>query len=689
MTARNAPCPCGSDKKFKYCHGSNTKPDRATATLKGASAAMQHSQAETALALAENLPDSVEKFRLQVRGLISLRQTEPLQRALESLAKWRRLQPQSSEPVQRQLEIHFNLGQLDLAEQCLQQWPGAESPPAELKYFSAVLQQLRGDFDAAVKLYAAAIEQQRHESILATLDAAALKVAAALQLCETGAGNYPGAPAKSEAGMFGSNTELNLLENALLNWERAPGSVNAPQELKIIHANAWYNLGCAALADFTADDRRIGLFQKAVALDSNHLLARFNQAFAFNYSFSAASEQIFQAHRQAGEWLESQAKPASWAVPRQAQSTRRIRLAYLSSDFRKHSVAHFILPVLRQHERARFEVFVYHNHPREDEFSQQAQHHAEHFHNVSQLSDEDLKKRIRADQIDILIDLNGLTERHRLAVLAKRVAPVQMNWIGYPNTTGLGQMDYRIVDNLTDPVGQSEAFYTENLLRLPQPFLCFAPLAELPDVAPPPCRDQSHITFGSFNALPKLNPPLLQCWAGILRKLPGSRLLLKNLGMDFDRPKQLISGLFAAYGIASERLIFAGKTISQMEHLKFYQQVDICLDSFPYNGTTTTCDSLLMGVPVVTRVGADHRSRMGLSLLSAVGMENLVASDENSLTRIVLDLALNPQHLHRLRSELRGKLLQSGLGDAASLTENLERELILAWNRRPDTQGTT
>lgn len=690
MTARNSPCPCGNGKKFKYCHGSSSvESGLEISVLNDALAALRRGQFENALNLTKNLPDSVEKLRLQVRCLISLRQPEHLHRALDSLAKWRHLQPQSVEAVQRQLEIHLNLGQLDLAEQCLLQWPGADSLPAEVKYFSAVLQQLDGNFDPALRLYAAAIEQQRKESKLTTLDTPAMEVAAAMQLCETAAGNYPGAAAKSEAGMFGSNAALKLLENALLNWEQAPDSANASQELKNIHANAWYNLGCAALADFTFDDRRIGLFEKAVALDSNHLLARFNQAFACNYSFSADPEQIFQVHQRAGEWLESQVKPASWATPRQAQPTRRIRLAYLSSDFRKHSVAHFILPVLQRHDPSRFEVFAYHNHPREDAFSQQAQQHAEHFHNVSQLSDEDLKKRIRADQIDILIDLNGLTERHRLAVLAERVAPVQLTWIGYPNTTGLGQMDYRIVDNLTDPVGQSEALCSENLLRLTHPFLCFAPLAELPDVAPPPCLDQGYITLGSFNALPKLNPPLLQCWAGILDQLPGSRLLFKNLGMDFDRPKQLISALFAAHGIGSERLLFAGKTISQMEHLKFYQQVDICLDSFPYNGTTTTCDGLMMGVPVVSRAGAEHRSRVGLSLLSALGLENLVANDENSLIRIVTDLAANSQHLQCLRSELRDKLMHSRLGNAASLTADFETELIKAWNARLNDKGNS
>ncbi|HKX55749.1 MAG TPA: hypothetical protein VJN01_06600, partial [Xanthomonadales bacterium] len=266
-----------------------------------------------------------------------------------------------------------------------------------------------------------------------------------------------------------------------------------------------------------------------------------------------------------------------------------------------------------------------------------------------------------------------------LAVLAQRAAPLQINWIGYPNTTGLTQVDYRIVDRLTDPPGQTEPYCTESLLRLPEPFLAFAAPAELPALTPPPCLENGFITLGSFNALPKLNPPLLRSWAGIMHQIPGSRLLIKNLGMDFEAPKERIRNFFVQQGISGERLIFAGKSTTQSEHLRFYEQVDISLDTFPYNGTTTTCDSLVMGVPVVSRAGKEHRSRVGLSLLSTLGLESLVARDENSLGGIVTVLAENPQKLQSLRAELRSSLMQSRLGDAARLTANLERELIHAW----------
>jgi predicted O-linked N-acetylglucosamine transferase (SPINDLY family) len=250
--------------------------------------------------------------------------------------------------------------------------------------------------------------------------------------------------------------------------------------------------------------------------------------------------------------------------------------------------------------------------------------------------------------------------------------------MGYPNTTGLATMDCRLVDALTDPPGPSDRFYNESLQRLPAPFLSFASLEEPPPLSAPPCETNGFISFGSFNALPKLNPPLLECWAEILLQVPDSKLLVKNLGMDFEWPRQQITDLFSAKGIDPQRISFAGKNDSQAGHLQFYQQIDICLDSYPYNGTTTTCDSLLMGVPVVSRAGSEHRSRVGLSLLSAIGLESLVASSENEFIENAISLAADRNRLLEYRSSLRQKLLSSPLADAASLAASLETEILNA-----------
>lgn len=695
-------CPCGSGKKFKRCHGGNSSQPEETAeqpnrVFQQIAQALNQGKTEIARELASKLEDSPEKFRLLVAGLIKLRQPDPLQQALDYLQQWRNLQPHSAEPVQRQLEIHLYMGQLSAAEERLSDWP-AGSQPAEMSYFTAILKQLKGNIDQALPHYSQAISLQRSAAGSTPLDPTTLAVAGAMQLCETAAGNYPGSPLRSEEGMFGSEQALQQLESALLHWEQNSGGPRVSEEIKRKHANAWYNLGCAALADFTANDRRIELFEKAIALDPDHLLARFNRAFAHNYSAHANPQQIFDAHQQAASWLERTrpARPMGFqsgkASQRISQRTgqrtgQRIRLAYLSSDFRQHSVAHFILPVLQHHDPLHFEVFVYHNHPREDGQSALAKQRADHFQNVARLSDEQLTATIRGDRIDILIDLNGLTGGHRLAVLAQRAAPLQLNWLGYPNTTGLSQVDFRIVDELTDPPGQSEPYCTESLLRLHHPFLSFAAPEELPAVSDAPFLDRGYITFGSFNSLPKLNPPLLQDWAAILKAVPESHLLIKNIGMDYYRPRAQLRDILVAQGIAEERLIFAGKTGSQFEHLKYYGQVDISLDTFPYHGTTTSCESILMGVPVLSRVGQEHRSRVGMSLLTALGLETLLAEDRSSLIRIATSLAAHTEKLQSSRFQLRAKLLGSRLTDAAALTQQLEAGLVRLWQTRISNSG--
>ncbi|HET6565862.1 MAG TPA: SEC-C metal-binding domain-containing protein [Xanthomonadales bacterium] len=663
MTSRNAPCPCGSGRKFKHCHGA--------ASLKGEQDPQSH---------------TVKSLRQQVNQLIRGRTPAQLEQALSCLQQWQALQPQSFEVLQRQLEIHLYRGQLESAAQMLESWPGSQQRFPEFAYFRGVLAQLRGDPREARHHYATAIGDQRRSAQLPLLDETAMSVATAIQLCETAAGNYPASPAKSEEGMFASAAQLQELENALLTWEQSAAATRSPELLRT-HGNAWYNLGCAALADFTTDDRRIELFRKAVELNPDDLLARFNLAFAHNYSFSADPAQVFSAHRQAGAWLESRTQALATPVTRDVSGAGRMRLAYLSSDFRQHSVAHFILPVLRHHDRNQLEIFVYHNHRQEDGLSQQARENSDHFVNVAGFSDQQLVQRIRQDQIDVLVDLNGLTQHHRLAVLAQQPAAVQVSWIGYPNTTGLNSVGFRVVDSKTDPVGQSEPYSTEKFIRLPESFLAFSAAAGLPEPVPPPCLEKGFVTLGTFNALPKLNPPLLRVWARLMQEIPHSHLLVKNIGVGFAGPRDRIRAIFEQQGIDGQRLIFAGKTDSRLEHLEFYAKVDISLDSFPYNGTTTTCDSLLMGVPVVTRAGSEHRSRVGLSLLHSMGLETMVASDENSLIQIVTDLAANPQELQTLRAGLRTRLLQSPLGNAARLTGNLEHELKLAWERRQAGKG--
>jgi predicted O-linked N-acetylglucosamine transferase (SPINDLY family) len=567
---------------------------------------------------------------------------------------------------------------------------GTEQAQPNAYYFQAVRLQLSGQLEAALSAYKEAIRLSGPAFSTNAADGeAALDVAAAMQLCETAAGEYPGSTQVQQDGMFECTAELNRLERSLLEWEdKAPDAFSAPPSAHAVKfSEGWYNLGCAALANFTANDRRVQLFHKALALNPANNLARMNSVFALNYSVSAQAGDIAKAHLDNGKWLEQQYRQPAHAFNNSRDRKRPLRIAYLSADFRNHAVAHFILPVLEQHNRERFEVYLYYNHERVDDSTKRAQRLASQFRSVKRLSDSALRSAIMADGIDILIDLNGLTKDNRIAVLAMRAAPVQMTWIGYPNTTGLKSVDYRIVDKVTDPPAYAEELSSEKLLYMPGAFSVYQPGADLPDVAPLPSLESGHITFGSFNSMAKLNDPVLQTWADILHGVKNSHILLKNIALGYAEPAQQIVAAFAQLGIGANRVELVGAMPDKHDHLETYHRVDISLDSFPYNGTTTTCESLIMGVPVISRAGNDHRSRVGASLLSTLGLDSHVAGGENEYIGAAIGLASDTAQLASLRAGLRGRMLSSPLMDASTFTRELESKLMQAWEKWCDQEG--
>ncbi|MDX1381343.1 MAG: hypothetical protein R3233_09490, partial [Xanthomonadales bacterium] len=294
-----------------------------------------------------------------------------------------------------------------------------------------------------------------------------------------------------------------------------------------------------------------------------------------------------------------------------------------------------------------------------------------------------LWRQLRADRVDILVDLNGLTRGHRVGVLVRRAAPLQGHWIGYPNTTGLDSMDFRIVDAVTDPPGPADERSVEPLLRLDGPFSVYEAPPDLPEpAAEAPHRAAGPFTFGCFNHLPKLSPSLLQAWARILEQTPGSRLLIKSMMLDYEQPRARLAAALESLGVASGRFELVGRTPDKRGHLEHYRQVDLCLDTFPYNGTTTTCDALVMGVPVLAVAGEDHRARVGASLLRSAGLDSLVVSDHNDYVTRAVTLASDPAQLDELRDGLREKVQASPLMDARRLVARLEaayRELWRTW----------
>ncbi|KGF72404.1 hypothetical protein DO97_08375 [Neosynechococcus sphagnicola sy1] len=327
----------------------------------------------------------------------------------------------------------------------------------------------------------------------------------------------------------------------------------------------------------------------------------------------------------------------------------------------QHSVSYFLEPLLAHHDPARVETFCYADVATPDAVTERLQKLSHHWRSTRPLSDEELYEQILGDRIDVLVDLTGHTGKNRLQMFARKPAPLQITYLGYPNTTGLAAMDYRLTDIDADPPGLTEAYHTETLLRLPRCFLCYQPLSTAPAVLDLPGKTMGRITFGSFNNLPKLTLSVIAVWSQILHAVPDARLILKVRWLEDEPTRQHYLDLFAAQKIPPQRVKLIGMIPDADHHLNFYNNIDIALDPFPYNGTATTCEALWMGVPVITLAGSTHVSRVGLSLLNAVGLPELITHSHQEYIATAVTLAANREHLANLRSRLRPQMAASAL----------------------------
>jgi protein O-GlcNAc transferase len=408
-----------------------------------------------------------------------------------------------------------------------------------------------------------------------------------------------------------------------------------------------------------------------------------NLLFALNFLPHAEPATVFAEHRL---WHELHAAKLAPAVLPKIQPVegRRLRLGYLSPDFNHHSVAYFIEPVLAAHDRARVEVFCYASVKTPDRLTERLRGLSEHWRDIARLNDAAAADLIRHDHLDLLVDLAGHTAHHRLLVMARRPAPVQATWIGYPNTTGLDAVDYRITDSVSDPVGETDTWHSEKLVRLPANFSCYQPDADAPpvnvrptaepgDACPELCR---RMTFGCFNNFAKVTPEVLALWAELLASIPASRLFLKSRGLGDPDVTAHVRAVFNHAGVAPERIVFNAAALSVADHLSLYHGVDIALDPFPYNGTTTTCEALWMGVPVVTLAGRVHAARVGASLLTHLGLTEWIAPGPEDYLRIAREAALDAPRLATLRAQLRERMRASPLCDAAPFARTLEDTFV-------------
>jgi protein O-GlcNAc transferase len=425
-------------------------------------------------------------------------------------------------------------------------------------------------------------------------------------------------------------------------------------------------------------DAAIEELHAACSLNPTYLQAQSSYLMALQSSDRISPEEIEVATREWGSRF-SLEHPAS-AQPAMHPGTdhpERLRVGFISGDFRTHSVAHFFEPILSARDRGAFTYVLYSNFHVQDAVTQRLRAYADDWRDIWQLTDDALIGLIRTDRIDILVDLSGHTASNRLAVFARRAAPVQVSYLGYPSSTGLATMDYRIADAVTDPPVPADDWHCERLLRLPDSQWCFRPFGTPAVPGPLPAREAGFVTFGSFNNLTKASDTLLRCWVQILVKLPTAHLRLTRV-RSTQRAAEIIA-LFGQSGVAPERI----ECVTYANDPPYGQQfagVDIALDNYPYNGVTTTCESLYVGVPVISLYGRNGVSRSGLSLLGTLRLGELAASTPEQYVDIAVALGSDLSRLEQLRASLRSRFEQSSLRDEKRFAANFEKLLRAAWH---------
>jgi predicted O-linked N-acetylglucosamine transferase (SPINDLY family) len=451
------------------------------------------------------------------------------------------------------------------------------------------------------------------------------------------------------------------------------------------YAEAHSNLG-TALQNQGELDGAIAAFRRAIGFGPDYVDAHSNLLLCLNYHDRVAAEDVFAAHREWGAQMDRRApRPSAHANGREAG--RRLRIGYVSPDFRDHSVAYFFEPLLKGHDRQAVEVFCYAEVMRPDKVTARLRGLADCWRETVGLSDDELAERIRADRIDILVDLAGHTANNRLGVFAHKPAPVQATWLGYPNTTGQDAIDYRMVDAVTDPPGKADALASETLVRLEGGFLCYAGSPDAPEPAAPPCLKCGAVTFGSANNAAKASPATLDAWARLLAELPDARLLLKGNQFGDAAVRASFLARLNERRVASDRVELLAWLPDVMAHLAVYSRIDIALDPFPYNGATTTCEALWMGVPVVTLRGDRHAGRVGASLLGQIGLTDLIANTVDDYVEIAVALAGDRERLTDLRRSLRPRMAASPLCDGPAFARKIESafaEMWRGWREAPD-----
>jgi predicted O-linked N-acetylglucosamine transferase (SPINDLY family) len=447
-------------------------------------------------------------------------------------------------------------------------------------------------------------------------------------------------------------------------------------ELRPDYAEPHTNLG-NLLKDRGDLDAAIEAFRRAVELRPDLSLLHSNLLLTLHYHADVGPEDLKREHDQ---WAARHVEPLAakrQPHPNVPNPDRHIRVGYGSADFCEHAVARFILPILENHDRTEVELFGYSDVSRPDAVTALLRSQFHHWRECGTWSDEQLAARIRNDRVDILVDLAAHSARNRLLVFARKPAPVQVTYLAYCSTTGVDAIDYRLTDRFLDPVGDDETHYTEESIRLPHCYWCYSPPALDEDNLPASDRQPGPLTFGCLNNFAKVTDATLGLWARLLERVPEARLVIYARA-EWHRNR--VRAALQNRGLSEDRLEFLGWQ-SLEDYLEAYRRIDVALDPMPYTGGTTTCDALWMGVPVVTLAGRTAVSRGGASLLSNVGLPELVARSEDEYLDIAAELIRDADRLAALRGSLRARLEASPVMDAPAFVGALEAAYGTMWRR--------
>ncbi|MGA2440076.1 MAG: tetratricopeptide repeat protein [Tepidisphaeraceae bacterium] len=453
------------------------------------------------------------------------------------------------------------------------------------------------------------------------------------------------------------------------------------------YAKAHSNLG-NVLKDKGQLDEAIACYRQAIRVQPDLARAHSNLVLALLYHPAYDAKMIYEELRR---WNQRCAEPLKKLIQPHTNDrdpTRRLRIGYVSADFYDHVSAFFLLPLFRHHDRQQFEVFCYAQGAHYDKVTRQMQDQVQHWRKTDELTDAQVSGLVRQDQIDILVDLKLHTAGNRLPVLAQKPAPVQVTWLGYPGTTGLDAIDYRLTDPYLDPLGLDDAYYRERSIHLPDTFWCYDPLTSEPAVNAPPCLETGFITFGCLNNYCKVNEQVLKLWVRVLKAVDQSRLMI--LCPKGSRRQPLLD-MLQREGIQLDRIELVAYC-PRRQYLELYRRIDVGLDTFPYNGHTTSLDSFWMGVPIITLVGQTVVGRAGISQLTNLGLTELIAHTPEQYVQAAAALASDLPRLAELRRTLRPRMQASPLMDAPRFARNIEtayREMWRTWcaqNGKSDLQ---